>query len=94
MLLKIKEIKDYEKTVQLLRVLGIEFEEEIEAKKEEVKEMKEAEIYQDRVYRWDCPYCGDYNNQESYEFEKAFNKETSQITCACGQTSKASIVEY
>lgn len=94
MLLKIKEIKDYEKTIQLLTDLGIEFEKEIEAQKEKIEEMKEVEIYQDRVYRWNCPYCGDYNNQESYEFEEAFNKETSQVICGCGQTSKASITEY
>lgn len=85
MLLKIKNPENYERVVQLLELAGIEVEEV--AGNEFNPKLKEALVYEDCKYYFECPYCGHDETYEPRDFAEMFDRETYQVQCHCGEVS-------
>lgn len=55
--------------------------------------LKEALVYEDHKYYFECPYCGDDETYESRDFAEMFDRETYQVQCRCGEVSIVNFCE-
>ena len=98
MIIRFNQVENYQKAIEALRALNIDFEDDgLNLFKTDLslkREKGQVEIYEDRMYRWSCPNCDSFNNLEKDDFLENIKENKGESRCSwCGENSKISSIE-